>query len=161
MTSAPILICYDGSANARLAITRAFELFPDRPALVLHVWESLKGVASVPPVPGLSGVLKGGLDEMDAIGADVSHTTAEEGARLAAEAGLTAEPLSTQAPGRAWRGILAVAREHDVVAIVMGRRGISGAERALLGSVSNGVLHGADRPVVVVPERDDEGSDAK
>ena len=38
------------------------------------------------------------------------------------------------------------------MAIVIGRRGIGGAERALLGGVSNGVLHGADRPVVVVPE---------
>jgi nucleotide-binding universal stress UspA family protein len=25
----------------------------------------------------------------------------------------------------------------------------------LLGSVSNGVLHGADRPVVIVPEEED------
>ena len=156
MTSGPILIGYDGSTNSRQAIARAAELFPDRPALVLHVWESLKDVASVPPIPGLSGVLKGGLDEMDAIGEDVSRTTAEEGTRLAVEAGLTAEPLSTQAPGRAWRGVLAAAREHDVVAIVIGRRGISGAERALLGSVSNGVLHGADRPVVVVPESPDQ-----
>ncbi len=89
---------------------------------------------------------------MDTIGADVSHATAEEGTRLAAEAGLTAEPLSIQARGRAWRGILEAAREHDVMAIVIGRRGIGGAERALLGGVSNGVLHGADRPVVVVPE---------
>ncbi len=110
----------------------------------------------MPPVPGLSSVLKGGLDQMDAMGANLSRTTAEEGTRLATEAGLTAAPLSTQAEGRAWRGILAVAREHDVVAIVMGRRGISGAERALLGSVSNGVLHGADRPVVVVPEGPDQ-----
>jgi len=96
------------------------------------------------------------LNEMDRLGADVSQKTADEGARLAAEAGLDAEALSVQAPGRAWRGILAVAREHDVVTIVMGRRGIGGVERALLGSESNGVLHGADRPVVVVPEADEQ-----
>ena len=146
-----MLICFDGSGDSRQAIARAAELFPDRPALVLHVWESLKDVASVPPVPGLSGVLKGGLDEMDKIGDDVSRETAEEGARVAAEAGLDAKPLSIQAHGRAWRGILAAAQEHDVAAIVMGRRGISGAERLLLGSASSGVVHGADRPVVIVP----------
>ena len=110
----------------------------------------------MPPVPGLSSVLKGGLDEMDAMGANISRTTAEDGARLAVEAGLKANAGSVQAPGRAWPAILSAAREHDVVAIVMGRRGISGAERALLGSVSNGVLHGADRPVVIVPESDDQ-----
>jgi len=147
-----VLICFDGSGDSRQAIARAAELFPDRPALVLHVWEPLKDVASVPPVPGLSGTLKAGLDEMDRMGGDISRETASEGAGLAAEAGLNAEPLSIQAPGRAWRGILAAAREHDVAAIVMGRRGIGRAERMLLGSVSNGVLHGADRPVVIVPE---------
>jgi nucleotide-binding universal stress UspA family protein len=92
---------------------------------------------------------------MDRMGADISRETAEEGARVAADAGLSAEPLSIQARGRAWRGILAAAREHDVATIVMGRRGIGGAERVLLGSVSNGVLHGADRPVVIVPEEED------
>ena len=147
-----MLICFDGSGDSRQAIARAGELFPDRPALVLHVWEPLKDVASVPPVPGLSATLRAGLDEMDRMGEDISRETAGEGARLATEAGLDAEPLSIQAVGRAWRGILAVAQEHDVAAIVMGRRGISGAERLLLGSVSNGVLHGADRPVVIVPE---------
>lgn len=155
MSARPILVCFDGSANSRQAITRTAELFPGRQALVLHVWESLKDVASVPPVPGLSGVLRGGLDEMDRMGRDVSQTTAEDGARLAADAGLNAEALSVQAPGRAWPAILSAARQHDVEAIVIGRRGISGAERALLGSVSNGVLHEADRPVVVVPESDD------
>jgi nucleotide-binding universal stress UspA family protein len=150
-----VLICFDGSGDSRQAIVRAAELFPDRPALVLHVWEPLKDVASVPPVPGLSSVLRGGLDEMDRMGADISRETAEEGARVAADAGLSAEPLSIQARGRAWRGILAAAREHDVATIVMGRRGIGGAERVLLGSVSNGVLHGAERPVVIVPEEED------
>ena len=161
MSDRPILICFDGSANSHEAIARARELFPERPALVLHVWESLKDVASAPPVPGIAGLLQGGLDEMDRIGREVSQKTADEGARLAADAGLKAEALSMQAPGRAWPAILSVAQQHDVAAIVMGRRGISGAERALLGSVSNGVLHVADRPVVVVPESDDEGSDAK
>ena len=152
MAGRPVLICFDGSANAHEAIARAGELFPSRPVVVLHVWESLKEVASVPPVPGLAGMLEAGLEEMDVIGADVSRKTAEEGARAAVAAGLSAEPLTVQAPGRAWHGILAAAREQDAVAIVMGRRGISGPERALLGSVSNAVLHHADRPVLIVPE---------
>jgi nucleotide-binding universal stress UspA family protein len=88
---------------------------------------------------------------MDKIGEEVSQQTAAEGAEQATAAGLQAEALSVRAPGRAWRNILAIAREKDVQAIVMGQRGIGGAERALLGSVSSAVVHHADRPVVIVP----------
>jgi len=151
MSTAAILICYDGSDDSKQAIARAGELFPTRVAIVLHVWEPLSEVASVPPVPGLYGPLASGLDEMDKIGDEVSQRTAAEGAERANAAGLDAVPLSVQAPGRAWRNILKVARERNVQAIVIGQRGVGGAERVLLGSVSTAVVHHADRPVVVVP----------
>ncbi len=151
MSERPLLICYDGSADSQKAIARAAGLFPGRAAIVLHVWEPLKEVASVPPVPGLHGTLEAALTEMDRMGEDVSRRTAEEGAKLATSAGLEAEPSSVQAPGRAWRNILKFARAHDVDAIVIGQRGLGGAERALLGSVSTAVVHHADRPVLVVP----------
>jgi nucleotide-binding universal stress UspA family protein len=151
MSPRPILICYDGSEDSKQAITRVGNLFPGQPAIVLHVWEPLKDVASVPPVPGLHGMLEAGLEEMDKIGGEVSQRTAEEGAQQAREAGLEAEPLSVSATGRAWRNILNVARDRDAQAIVLGQRGIGGAERALLGSVSTAVVHHSDRPVVVVP----------
>jgi nucleotide-binding universal stress UspA family protein len=151
MSRAPILLCYDGSDDSKNAVARAAELFPGDHAIVLHVWEALREVAAVPPVPALHGVLVGGLDEMDRIGEEVSQQTAAEGAEQATTAGLQAEPLSIRAPGRAWKNILAVAREKEVRAIVMGQRGIGGAERALLGSVSSAVVHHADRPVLIVP----------
>lgn len=151
MTVPPILVCYDGSDDAKQAVGRAAGLFPGHRAIVLHVWEPLKDAASVPPVPGLYGMLESGLDEMDRAGVEISARIAAEGAEQARAAGLDAEPLSVSAPGRTWRNILGVARERDVHAIVMGQRGIGGAERALLGSVSTAVVHHADRPVVVVP----------
>lgn len=152
MSSRPILICFDGSADSLQAVARAGELFPGRHAVVLHVWEPLGKVASVPPVPGLRGMLQAGLEEMDKIGEDISRDTAERGAEAARAAALDAEPLSIQASGRAWQSILEVASDRDAAAIVIGRRGVSGAEHALLGSVSNAVVHHADRPVLVVPE---------
>jgi nucleotide-binding universal stress UspA family protein len=151
MSPPPILICYDGSDDAKQAVARAGDLFPSQPAIVLHVWEPLKEVASVPPVPGLYGMLEAGLEEMDRIGDEVSARTAAEGVEQAKGVGLDAEPLSVSTSGRAWRNILKVARDRDVQAIVVGQRGIGGAERALLGSVSTAVVHHADRPVVVVP----------
>ena len=38
--------------------------------------------------------------------------------------------------------------------IVTGARGLGGARSALLGSVSSGLIHNADLPVLVVPPRD-------
>jgi len=151
MSTAPILICYDGSDDSKQAVARAGELFPGHSALVLHVWEPLKEVASLPPVPGLYGILEAGMKEMDREGDEVSKRTAAEGAEQARAAGLDAEPLSVSATGRAWRNILKIARERQVPAIVLGQRGIGGAERALLGSVSTAVVHHTDRPVVIVP----------
>ena len=147
----PILVCYDGSENAKEAIGAAAALFPGRATLVAHFWEPLGTAASVPPVPGLGGMLRKGLDEIDEAGVEASRRLAEEGARLATERGLRAEPVSERTEGRAWRSIVALARARDVGAIVLGRRGLSGIEQVVMGSVSNAVLNRADRPVLVVP----------
>lgn len=147
----PVLLCYDGSEEAKRAVAVAAGLFPSRPAVALHVWEPLSAVASVPSIPGLRGALREGLAEMDRIGLEESAQLAAEGARRAGEAGIQAEPLSEQREGRAWRAILAIAKERDTAVVVVGRRGTSGIERAIMGSVSNAVVHHADRPVLVVP----------
>jgi hypothetical protein len=49
-----ILICYDGSPDSRAAVERAEELFADRPATVLTVWQLLAEMAA-----RLSVVLRG------------------------------------------------------------------------------------------------------
>ena len=49
--------------------------------------------------------------------------------------------------------ILELARSRDVDMIVIGSRGFGAVASALVGSVSKRVLHGADRPVLVVHER--------
>jgi nucleotide-binding universal stress UspA family protein len=57
--------------------------------------------------------------------------------------------------GPAADAIVGVAEARDADAIFVGTRGL-GRVRAVLGSVSHDVLHIADRPVVVVPERNSE-----
>ena len=52
---------------------------PGRRALVVHVWGPLGEVAAVPPVPGLEGLLKGGLDEMDRLGEEISAKLCRRG----------------------------------------------------------------------------------
>jgi nucleotide-binding universal stress UspA family protein len=47
--------------------------------------------------------------------------------------------------------IIQVAKDEGVDLIVMGSRGMGPIQGLLLGSVTNRVLHGAERPVLVVP----------
>lgn len=126
---APLVIGYDGSDHAQVAIEQAAGLLPGRRAIVVHV---------------------GHLD------------SAEQGARLAAEAGLAAEartepadPRSVVRPeGAAWHRIAAVADEAGAAAIVVGQSGAGAVRRFLLGSVAGGLLHHARSAVLVVPRRE-------
>jgi nucleotide-binding universal stress UspA family protein len=49
-----------------------------------------------------------------------------------------------------WKTIVEIADRHDAATIVMGSRGLTGLRSMLLGSVSNAVVHHADRPTLVI-----------
>ena len=144
----PLLLCYDGSDPARHAIAEAGAIAGGQ-ALVLSAWESLD--SAVAPVPGLAGAVIGGVEKLNEESASVAAALAEQGVAAAIAAGFDAEPLPVRADRRIWRAILAAADEHDARAIVLGSRGRSAIESALLGSVAYRVVHNADRPVLVVP----------
>ena len=124
---APLVIGYDGSVPARHAITAAGALFRGRRAIVAHAGE---------------------------------REIAGEGVQAAVAAGLNAErllvpkaPLDVVRPeGAAWSPLSAVADEHQAAAIVVGSRGTGALRRFVLGSVTDGLLRHARRPVLVVPE---------
>jgi nucleotide-binding universal stress UspA family protein len=68
-------------------------------------------------------------------------------------AGVPREQASSEVvAGEPTREILAAAKRLDTDLIVMARRGTGNLRRAVLGSVVEGVLHGAPCPVLVVPE---------
>jgi nucleotide-binding universal stress UspA family protein len=143
-----LLVCYDGSEGAKHAIQHAGNLLAARPALVLTVWQ---------PAAALGGFSWGGeaagmvdFVELDRAGADDAGRIAEEGVRLAREAGLGAEPIAIKATGPVWKTIVETADAQDATAIVMGSRGLTGVRSMLLGSVSSAVVHHADRPTLVV-----------
>jgi nucleotide-binding universal stress UspA family protein len=158
----PILIAYDGSSAARVAVQAAGTLFAPDPAIVLTVWEP--GLAEMMLVPDPSGMGSTMLPFDPAVTREVEraseeHATvlAEEGATLAREAGLDARALAVEDRASPPDAIVAAAEEHDARAIVIGSRGLGALKSKLLGSTSKEVLHRCVRPVVVVRHPDEHG----
>jgi len=144
----PLILCYDGSQDARYAIQRAGELFTGRRALVVTVWQP----PTVPGSLGFAGETAGILNlvEFNRAAAEAGGRLADEGVRIAQEAGLLAEPAAGEAAGPVWKAIVEIADRDDAATIVMGSRGLTGLRAMLLGSVSSAVVHHADRPTLVV-----------
>jgi nucleotide-binding universal stress UspA family protein len=146
-----ILIAYDGSKHAHQAIMVAAQRLAG-PATVLHV------LCPAPRAPLATDAMTGAMLDDQAYAERErqlrrqAEGIAEEGARLARDAGLDAEPLVVEEPGhRVWRAIVDVAEERDAQMIVLGHRGGSGLRTSLPGSVSRSVVAHSLRPVVVVP----------
>jgi nucleotide-binding universal stress UspA family protein len=144
----PLILCYDGSEDARHAIRRAGGLFAGRRALVVTVWQPTTAHGGL----GIAGETAGMIDlfALDRAAAKAADRLADEGARLARDAGLLAEPVAVQAAGPVWKTIIELADRDDAATIVMGSRGRAGLRAMLLGSVSSSVVHHADRPTLIV-----------
>jgi nucleotide-binding universal stress UspA family protein len=148
----PAMIAYDGSEPAREAIEVAGRLLDGRAALVVHVWESQYRhsltVQALAAAPGDDlGVIIG---ELDKALADAAATTTEEGVALARAAGLQATGETVEATTGVWRTVASLARTRGSALVVTGARGLGGARSALLGSVSSGLIHNAEVPILIV-----------
>ena len=146
-TTGPLLIAYDGSANARTAIDTAAQLLPGATAVVLYARQPLESLAAHleghPALEDLRGI--------DAASLDASERVAAEGAEIAEKAGLMAQPSVASTVATAAEAIVDAANTLDARVIVVGSRGRRGVTAALLGSTSTNVLHHAHRPVLVIP----------
>ena len=140
MSDRPILIAYDGSDYAKAAIEQAAEQLDNgRRAIVLTVWQpfdaAFVGVGAAP-----TGFEEG--IEKDA------RRVADEGARLAREAGFHAEAASERgAP--VWQRIVDFADERDVGIVVLGSHGRTGLPLVVIGSVAGAVASHSKRPVLI------------
>lgn len=144
----PLLLCYDGSEDARHAIERAGRLLGGRHALVVSVWQATPALGGL----GFEGATSSMFDfvEVNRAAAELGGRVAGDGVRIAAEAGMHAEPVAVEATGPVWKTIVEFANRHDAATIVMGSRGLTGLTSMLLGSVSSAVVHHADRPTLVI-----------
>jgi nucleotide-binding universal stress UspA family protein len=146
-----VLICYDGSADAKAAIEQAGELFEGQPATVLAVWEPFVEVlARTPAALGMTSGI-GNVDEIDKASRESAEQVAQEGADLACNARLNAQPRVCARVSSVANAILCEAEEVGANAIVLGSRGLGGLSSLLVGSVSHAVIQHADRAVIIVP----------
>lgn len=146
-----ILICYDGSDDAKAAILHGGELLSGQAATVLTVWQPVAIMGTRAPTGFM--FLPSFLDaeEIDQANEDFAEKQAAEGADLARGSGLDAVAISVAQTSTTADAILSEADRLDAGAILMGSRGLTGLKSLLLGSVSHAVLQHAPRPVIVVP----------
>jgi nucleotide-binding universal stress UspA family protein len=144
----PLLLCFDGSDDARRAIERAGALFAGHHALVVTVWQPIADLDGL----AWTGATAGRVDvvELNRGAAEDGARVADEGVRVALAAGLKAEPFAVEATGSVGSTIVEIADRYDAAAIVIGSRGLTGVRSMLLGSVSSAVMHHADRPTLVI-----------
>lgn len=146
-----ILLCYDGSEDARAAIEQAGKLLAGQAATVLTVWEPFIEVLTRTSFGFGMAAEAVDIEAIDTATRDAAQSRAEAGAQLARELGLDAHPRTRARESTFADAILETARELDATAIVLGSRGLTGVKSLLLGSVSHGLIQHADRTVMVVP----------
>ena len=144
----PVLVAYDGSELAKLAIDEAGrQLSSGREAIVLTVWQ-----------PFDVGFLPAADMQLDArqIAAvrRAAEQTADDGAALAQAAGFKARGQASEA-APTWKAIVKAAEEHDASLIVLGSHGRTGLAGALIGSVAQAVSAHSTRSVLIVHRRTD------
>lgn len=136
-----VLVPVDFSEHSSRAVRYAGEVCRTYGARMhlIHVFEQpvypevyLGGVASLPSFASVEGSLREALLE------------------VGAQAGADVETTIHVRDGRAVRGILDAATELRPDLIVIATHGLSGMKHALLGSVTEKVVRGADCPVLTV-----------
>jgi nucleotide-binding universal stress UspA family protein len=150
-----IVIAFDGSPSARVALQRAGERFPGAHATIVsiaHGMDALGEASGAGRAALPDEVISAALARLRESALADAHDLAQAGTRDATDAGLCAEPQTVAAERSVWSAILQVADDADADAIVCGTQGHGAALRAVLGSVATGLVHHAQLPVLVVPE---------
>lgn len=150
-----VLLAVDGSDDAMQAVAAAKTIFGHQPGvrfIVLFVEEPRqyeRAIAvAVSAGPGAFHTPEW-VEEI----AELARTEPLRIANLAIDE-LKKDDLPSEVlleSGRPAERILAAAAREQVNAIVLGRRGIHGITRLVMGSVSSAVIAGAKVPVLVVP----------
>ena len=143
-----VMVAYDGSPEAELALAHAIALAQNQRA-------RLGLVAVVPPVPSFAWQAPGGVRRLhDDQESDLARQLRAAADRVPDDLSVTTRLLDGDPP----RELLRAAREGDHDVILVGSRGRGRVTAALLGSVSNRLMHEAPVPVIIghAPRGDDD-----
>ena len=144
-----LLVGTDGSVDALDAVEIAVELAKRCESRVWLIHTA--GIPSYPPE------LAPPPDQYDKFLADAGNAVIAASGRVLRDAGVDFESavLRRSPPADA---IMHFADEHEIDAIILGRRGLGAVGRLLLGSVSHRVVNEADQTVILAPKRRDPSS---
>ncbi len=149
----PILFCYDGSDGSREAMRTSAELLDSTAeAVVLTVWEPTALVLARSAPFGPIAVGDETERNADAAEAEQAAAVAREGAERATAAGWQISDRVERSEDGPVATIIEVANELDARLIVCGRRGRGPVAGTVLGSVSQGLIYHAGRPVLISPQ---------
>jgi nucleotide-binding universal stress UspA family protein len=148
----PIFVCYDESDAAHHALATAGALLAGRDAILAHFAPAVDDAVLLRtrlPWPRSAETQEelAALDRQEAV-----HPVevAAHGVELAERAGLKARGLSLVDEGAAWDRLSEAAAAERASCIVVGHRRSEGG-LSQLRSTAYGLVHHADRPVLVVP----------
>jgi nucleotide-binding universal stress UspA family protein len=147
--SPTLLLCYDGSDRATHAVAVAGRLFPGATAKVVHVWEPVEHI--VARYAALAPYLGEQISEADADAAHESSLVAEEGAKHADAAGLTASAHNVTLATTVWEAVIEASRELGADVIVTGTRSLHGVKEMLAGTLSHALVQHSAVPVLAIP----------
>jgi nucleotide-binding universal stress UspA family protein len=142
MEQKQFLIATDGSPGARTALRQAIELAREANARLTVVYARRAPL----PILGEPYYQRALSDELA-----VARAVVAEAAREVGASGVEVETEILE--GKAADGIVELARSRGADLIIVGSRGRGAVAGALLGSVSESIVHKADRPVLVVKPR--------
>jgi nucleotide-binding universal stress UspA family protein len=153
--SRPVIVAYDGSPEAEVAVREAVALFGGHPLVVLTVWEQGLATLAMAPSLGEAGMYYLPPDPAEVAAVDDAQKehavrVAEAGAQLARGLGASADPLPLAGELEIAETVAQVADERDACVIVVGSRGLGRVKRHLLGSTSQRLLRETQRPVLLV-----------
>ncbi|RSZ64791.1 universal stress protein [Corynebacterium hylobatis] len=147
-----MLIAFDGSREARRAITAAAQLLSPRSVELLTAWEPLHRAAA--RAVSMSGLHQAewvtDTEENDPAYAR-AREICNEGVELAESLGLAARAHLVESETSVWSAIVDAARELEPDVIVTGTRGASAWKSFWQTSTAEGVLHHGGVPVFIVP----------
>ena len=148
----PIVVCFDGSDESRHALWETARLFPGARVKVVHIWHSIQSSAAFRySAAGITGALNEAMDELEASGREAATQLAGEGARLANEAGLSAEAVVERATEHVWSPVVELLDREQASLAVVGSRRLGAIRAGVLGGFSSGLVNHSHRPVLVVP----------